>query len=427
MDGGAAVPGAVSYTFTNLAAGSHTIVVTDAAGCVTNSISVTVSAGPALTTTVSVTDALCNGSATGIITVAVPTIGTAPYQYSLDGVVWQLSNIFNGLTAGPYTVYYQEANGCQGSQPVTVAAPASLSSSAATVAVVCNGQNNGIITITVAGGVGPYQYSINGGGTWQASNVFNVAAGTYTITIRDVNNCITTQSATVTQPALLTANSNNSNATCNGGTNGVITVNAAGGNAGYTYSLDGVVFQASNIFNVLAGNYTVTVKDNLGCITTFNTTVGLTNDLSFTPQVDATICEGTSTQLQLVSNAIVYAWTPATGLSSASISNPVANPLVTTQYTVTATLGLCSATDIVIVNVNAAPVPNAGPDGFICYGQTYQLQGSGGTQYTWTPSTYLSSTTVANPVSTPSKTITYTLSQVRDAIGCTSLVTDDVI
>jgi gliding motility-associated-like protein len=226
----------------------------------------------------------------------------------------------------------------------------------------------------------------------------------------------------------LTANSSNSNASCNGGNDGIITVNAAGGNAGYSYSIDGgATWQAGNVFNVAPGNYTVTVKDNLGCSTIFNTTVGLTNDLTFTPQTDVTICEGTSTQLQLVSNGLQYAWTPATGLSNVAIPNPVANPTVTTQYIVTITYGRCTATDDVIVNVNALPIPNAGPDAFICYGQSYQLQGSGGTQYTWTPSTYLSSTTVANPVSTPAKTITYTLLQVRDAFGCTSLVTDDVI
>ncbi len=427
LDGGPFLPGTVPYTFTNVAAGNHTVVVTDAANCVTNSIVVVVNAGPILTTTVTVTDALCNGGATGTITVTQPVIGVPPYQYSLDAVTWQASNIFNGLLAGNYTVYYRESLGCQGSQPVTVFQPAAMTSSAATVAAVCNGNSNGIISITAGGGITPYQYSINGGVNWQAGNVFTVAAGTYTIIIRDANNCTTSQLATVTEPAILTAASINGNASCDGGNDGVITVNAAGGNSGYTYSIDGINFQSSNVFNVAPGPYTVTVKDNLGCSTTFNTVVGLTNNLSFTPQIDPTICEGNSTQLQLVSNATVYSWTPATGLSNTTISNPVANPTVTTQYTVTATLGRCSANDIVIVNVNAAPIPDAGPDGFICYGQTYQLQGSGGVQYTWTPSTNLSSTSVSNPVSTPVKTITYTLSEVIDAIGCKSLTTDQVI
>ncbi len=426
LDGGAPVAGPGPYTFTNVPAGPHTVIITDAANCVSNSIAVVVAAGPILTTTVTVTDALCNGGATGVITVTQPVIGVPPYQYSLDGVTWQASNVFNGLLAGNYTVYYRESLGCQGSQPVTVSEPAAMTTSATTVAAVCNGDMNGIITITAGGGITPYEYSIDGGLNWQPGNVFTVGAGTYSIIIRDANNCTKTQAATVTEPALLTASSINTNASCDGGNDGVITVNAAGGNAGYSYSIDGVNFQPSNVFNVAPGPYTVTVKDNLGCIATFNTVVGLTNNLTFTPQIDPTICESNSTQLQFISNATNYSWTPATGLSNTTISNPVANPRVTTLYTVTATLGRCSANDDVLVNVNPAPIPDAGPDGSICFGQTYQLQGSGGVQYTWTPSTNLSSTTVSNPVSTPVKTITYTLTQVIDANGCKSLTTDQV-
>ena len=426
IDAGAPVTGAIPYTFTNVAAGPHTIVMTDAAGCVTNTINVTVTAGPALTTTASETDVLCNGGATGSITVAQPLIGNAPYEYSLDGITWQSSNIFPGLTAGTYTVQYREVNGCQGTLSITVNEPATLTASSAMVPVVCNGLSNGIITITSGGGFGSHEYSIDAGANWQSSNVFNVPAGTYTIIIRDANNCTTTQTITVTQPAALTAFSANGPASCDGGNDGLITVTAAGGNSGYQYSLDGINFQSSNVFNVAPGNYTVTVKDNLGCTTTFNTVVVLGSNFALTPQIDPTICEGRSTQLQLTSNATQYVWTPSTGLSSTTISNPVANPTVTTQYIVTATLGRCSGNDTVIVNVNAAPIPNAGVDGFICYGQTYQLQATGGTQYVWSPITYLNNPNIANPVSSATKDITYTLSILSDINGCASLTTDQV-
>ena len=230
----------------------------------------------------------------------------------------------------------------------------------------------------------------------------------------------------MTEPAALSAGSINTDASCDGGNDGTITITANGGNAGYQYSIDGITFQASNIFNVTAGPYTLTVRDNTGCIFSFSTTVILTGNLTFTPQTDPTICEGKSTGLNLVSNATSYAWTPQAGLSDPAIFNPVANPTVTTQYFVTATLGLCSVEDTVIVNVNAAPIPDAGAPGFICYGQNYTLQGSGGTQYLWTPSTNLSSTSVPAPVSSPLKTTTYTLSIVADINGCSSLITDNV-
>jgi len=427
LDGAAAVSGAAPYTFTNVPAGPHTVVMTDAAGCITNTINVDVAVGPTLTTTVNKTDVACNGNTTGSIVVTQPVIGIAPYEYSLDNITWQASNTFSGLAAGTYTVYYREGNGCVGSQTITVTEPTAMTASAATVPVVCNGQSNGIITVTSGGGVAPHEFSIDGGTTWQSSNIFNVPAGPYTITIRDANGCTTTRTVTITEPAVLSAAPVNTNASCDGGNDGTITVNATGGNASYEYSIDnGATWQAGNVFNVAPGNYTVSVRDNLGCTATFNTTVGLTNNLSFTAQTDPTICESKSTQLDLVSNATQYVWTPATGLSNTTIHNPVANPVVTTEYIVTATLGRCSVNDTVIVNVNAAPVPNAGTDGFICYGQTYQLNAGGGTVYKWTPSTYLDDPNISNPISTPAKDITYTVTILSDANGCASLVTDEM-
>jgi gliding motility-associated-like protein len=425
LDGAPTVTGAIPYTFFNVGSGFHNIIVTDGPGCVSNIISVNVIPGPSLTTTINKTDALCNGSATGTITVAQPALGVPPFQYSVDGISWQNSNIFNGLTAGFYTVFYRSSNGCFGSQAITIAEPSLLTAATSTIPVVCNGESNGTITISPGGGVSPYQFSIDGGTTWQGSNTFIVPAGNYTASIRDVNNCVTTRPVSVTQPSLLTAASTNANASCDGGNDGRITVNANGGNSNYMYSINGVTFQASNVFLVPPGTYTVKVKDNLGCATSFNTTVGLTVNLFLASLTDPTICNGTSTQLNAVSNATIYSWTPSIGLSNTNIHNPIANPTDSTKYIVTATLGRCTTYDTVIVKVNSAPIPNAGPDGDICYGQSYTLQGSGGSQYFWTPAIYLNTTSGANPIATPSKTTTYTLS-VIDAIGCHSLVTDEV-
>lgn len=412
--------------FSGLAPGSYTVSVSDGGGCSTTTPApFTITAGPALTTTANAANALCNGSATGTITVIQPSSGTAPYQYSLDGTNWQSSNVFNGLTAGVYTVRFRESNGCQGQLTVTVGQPNALAAAFTTVPVICNGQNNGIITMTASGGIPPYQYSLDGI-NWQSSNVFNVAAGTYTVTTRDNNLCSTTQTITVTEPPALTATAATTNASCNGGPDGSITVTASGGNSNYQYSINGTNFQVSNTFNVVAGTYTAVVRDNLGCTFSVpNIIVGLDNDLTYTTPANPTICEGSSTQLQITSNALQYAWAPATGLSNTAVANPVANPTVTANYTVTLTLGGCSIDVPVTVNVNPAPIPDAGPDGFICYGQSYQLQAAGGTQFNWTPAVFLNSSTISNPVSTPANTVTYSLSVV-DANGCPSLVTDDV-
>ena len=410
LDATLPVPGPSPFTFFNLTSGPHTIQVFDAVGCVTVIYSVTVPAGPNLTSTATKSDVLCNGDATGSITVNQPANGVPPFQYSINGTTWQASRVFPGLTAGPYTVQFQSSDGCSGSLVITINQPTSLTSALTMVPVICNGQNNGVINVSAAGGIPPYQYSINGGSSWQSSASFNVSAGNYSIMVRDLNNCISTRNITMTEPAVLAAFSGNSNATCDGGNNGRITVIATGGNSNYLYALDGGSYQSSNIFNVAPGNYTVYVKDDLGCSTTFTTTVGLTFNLFLNPMTDPTICEGSSVQLQPVSNATIYNWSPATALNNPNIGNPTANPVVTTWYYLTVVLGRCTLWDTIRLNVNKAPLPDAGPDGDICYGQSYTLLGTGGTEYTWTPAIYLNTTSGANPVSTPTLSTIYTLS-----------------
>jgi gliding motility-associated-like protein len=80
-----------------------------------------------------------------------------------------------------------------------------------------------------------------------------------------------------------------------------------------------------------------------------------------------------------------------------------------------------------VVNVFAAPIPNAGPDATYCFEATPRLSGGGGNTYEWTPSNYLSNTNVANPfVNSPvAGTFTYNLS-VTNAAGCRSTNTDAV-
>ncbi len=412
-----------SNVFTGLAAATYTVTVRDVNGC-NSSYSVTVSPGAVLNATVTKTDVSCNGGTNGTITVNISN-GTAPYQYSLNNVSWQASNTFTGLPAGTYTVYYRDNNACANSQSVTINQPAAITASVTTQPVICFGQNSGQISVTASGGVSPYQYSIDGV-NYQAANSFAVSAGTFIVYVRDNNGCISTQSVTVSQPAQLMLNLTMQDASCNGGADGRITASGSGGTGTLQYSIDGINFQVSGIFNVLPGTYTVTMKDANNCTASQSITVGLSNNLSITPAPDVTICEGSSVQLNVNTNANQFSWSPATALNNATIQNPVANPVTTTQYIVTATFGLCSAIDTIIVNVNRAPVPDAGADGDICYGQSYRLQGSGGVQFAWSPSASLSSASVFNPLSTPAQTITYGLS-VIDANGCSSLVQDQVV
>jgi gliding motility-associated-like protein len=410
-------------TFSGLAGGNYNITVKDVNGC-TVTVSTTIVQGANLAATSVINNVLCNGGNTGKITVT-NTNGNTPYQYAINGGAFQGSNVFNNLIAGTYTIDLKDANGCTGSITATVTEPSLLVNNVANTAVLCNGQSTGIITLTASGGTTPYQYSINGA-TYQTGNTFSVPAGTYTLYCKDANGCIKTANTTVIEPTLLTLSGTTSNASCNGGADGILTLTAGGGVAPYTYSLDGINYQNSNIFNVLQGNYTVTVKDVNSCTKTWSGTVGLTSNILLSTRQDTTLCQSKSVVLTTVSNATNFSWSPGISLNDSILKNPMATPPVTTQYIVTATLGSCFIKDTVIVTVNPAPIPDAGPGTTICFGQTYQLQGGGGVQYTWTPASTLSNATIPNPVATPTANTIYAL-QVVDANGCTSLTPDTVL
>ena len=184
--------------------------------------------------------------------------------------------------------------------------------------------------------------------------------------------------------------------------------------------------------------YTVTTTNAGGCtstdqvIVTVNTFQPTANaGLDFTKTCISNVNGSTIGATSVTGNT--YAWTPTTGLSSATVSNPTANPSTTTNYTLTVTNNSsgCTATDQVLVTVNnQGPTVNAGLDiAKTCVsnvnGATIGMTPITGNTYSWTPSTGLSSSTIANPFANPTSTTTYTLSSTDPTTGCTS--TDQII
>ena len=365
---------------------------------------------------------LPNGSIT-----AVAGFGTAPYQFSKDGIIFQPNGIFTGLAANNYTITVRDAVNATATINVTLSNALLLQVSASSNAATCN-LNNGTITATATGGTAPLQYSIDGI-IFQTSNIFmGLTFNNYTVTVKDANNCLSTTIINVgtIPPPQLSATS--SPTFCNNNS-GIITAAASAGVLPYQYSINGTIFQASNIFTgVATNNYTVTVKDARGCIATFPVAVGLTNTLTVNAGNNITICEGTKKLLTATSNGTSFLWIPNTGLSIASVLNPDASPTITTNYTLTATDGLCSNSSTVTVFVDAAPVANAGKDTGICFGKDIQLMGSGGAAYSWVPATYLNNAAIYNPVAIKPGIgiISYSL-EVTDAKGCKSLNTESVL
>jgi hypothetical protein len=273
--------------FTGLIAGQYILVVKDATGC-TNRISVTITSSPAIVLSAIPASATC-GQNNGTIT-AFGTGGTAPLQYSINGNIFQAGNLFNNLTPGSYIVTVKDATGCTNNVTVTVDNFPAPTVTATPFSSTCN-NINGSITATGSNGLVPYQYSINGGTTYQAGNIFTgLASGVYTITIKDATGCTGTVTVTVgnsSAPAV-TAVATISSCAANTGT---ITATTSGGVAPYLYSINGVTYIAGNIFNALPpGNYVVFVKDNAGCIGTIPVVVGAVAGPSLTAVVTPASC-----------------------------------------------------------------------------------------------------------------------------------------
>lgn len=107
------------------------------------------------------------------------------------------------------------------------------------------------------------------------------------------------------------------------------------------------------------------------------------NVVNFSSPFTFTKCEGDSVKLNQADNAAVYLWSPATGLSNPNISNPVAKPKVTTEYTVNAMMGTCPYTKTYTVNINPAPVSLLKKPADICIGQQVTLDPGIHTSYLW--------------------------------------------
>ncbi|MEZ4985226.1 MAG: hypothetical protein R2795_09355 [Saprospiraceae bacterium] len=176
-------------------------------------------------------------------------------EYSIDGINWQSSPVFNNLAGGTYTVTVRDANStsCTASETGTVVAPlAPMITEVQTVNPTDCGLNNGVITI-IAPGMN-LEYSIDGGATWQPGNVFtNQPAGDYDIVVRIVGTtaCTDTDAVSLSAPSApqITNVAAVSPDDC-GINNGSITITATGNNL--EYSIDGgTTWQLSNVFNGL--------------------------------------------------------------------------------------------------------------------------------------------------------------------------------
>lgn len=260
--------------FSGLEAGDYTVSLLDTGnGCIYGEL-YTVTEPTDFTVTVSTTSATCNGDTDGIISGTVSG-ASPPYQVSLNSNVatGQFTSNFTveSLSAGSYNFMVEDGNGCVYNHPsaLIVEEPSAITASPTVIDVACFGEATGSFTANASGGSAPLYYTIEGlSSNYLTSPTFeNLAAGSYTLTVIDSKLCYEEYQLVIGEPTELTlAVTNATDPTCDGQSDGSITVAASGGTPSYFYSLDGENFDPSGIIsNLSAGTYTILVEDENGC------------------------------------------------------------------------------------------------------------------------------------------------------------------
>lgn len=396
-------------TAAGLAPGPVSVVVTDGNGC-QGAASAEVGQAAALLLELDGAAPACFGGNDGSAT-AIAEGGAGAYSYEWgDG---QAAPTATGLTAGEYRATVTDGNGCTAVNSILLEEPAALMSSITTVPATCNPEPDGSATANVQGGTPPYTYSWSGGHAQATAQ--NLPVGIYTLSVTDANGCMLADTAIVDGISAISLSSEKMDVSCNGGEDGFISVVAEGGSGAYAYAWSGGQSTGSQANNLSAGNYSVTVTDELGCTATASILIGEPPALLLETTGGQASCSGDMDGSLSVSitggvSPFIVSW--STGDSTRIVAE-----LGVGNYTVTVTdANNCQAE-------NSAQVLAASPidvvvemEEAICFGQANGaagVQASGGEP----PFTYLWSNGVAGPVLENVVAGNYMLS-ITDAEGC---------
>lgn len=406
--------GGNSATASNLTAGNYTVLVNDANNCTVTAVT-NITQPTAITAPVTTSNVLCSGGSTGSATV-IPAGGTPGYTYTWSPSGGNSATASN-FTAGSYTVLVKDANNCTVTAVANITQPAALTAPVASSSILCNGGATGSATVTAAGGTPGYTYTWSpmGGNSATASNL---TAGSYTILVKDANNCTVTAVANIAQPAVLTAPVASSSVLCNGGTTGNATVTASGGAPGYSYTWSPSGGNSTTASNLSAGNYTVLVRDVNNCTITAVTSIIQPAVLVAPISSSSVLCNGGSTGSATVTPSggtpgYSYTWSPLGGNSS------IASNLTAGSYTVLVKdANNCTITAVANISQPAALTAPVSSSSVLCNGGSTgsaTVSAAGGVplySYTWSPIGGNSST--ANNLTAGSYTVL-----VKDVNNCT--------
>ena len=281
-----------SNSFTGLidTSGNYTVTVRDAGGCeITQTFNLSPTVSPVLNVAA---NSLCYDNTTGLtLTANVTSGGVAPFQYRVNGGVYQSSNIFTGLAPGNHTVEVIDSKNCTGTASIDVF-PTLTASASLVKDLDCTATPDAEISINITGGNPTFNYEVlRDGSIVQASSLvpsipfsfFTTTAGTYEFVITDIESCVvTTNQVVVTDNNPPTVVEVLSNPLCTTSADGTVELQVSGGSAPYQIVFDGSAPSTQTTYaGLVAGTYNYSVTDAKGCVT--NDSVTLTAPTALLP------------------------------------------------------------------------------------------------------------------------------------------------
>ncbi len=393
-------------TATNLIAGVYSSTITDANGCQqVTSHSVAPSSG-SLIVNVSTTPETCLGLNNGSATL-VPIGGTAPFVYNWSPAISNTSTA-SGLSPGIYSVTVVDVGGCQRSVTLAIAPAIPLTLSVSLTQASCAGAAISTATAQVSGGSGAYTYNwLPSGGTASVSNA--LAAGAYSITVSDANNCQQTTTLLINAVNVPIVTVNTSSVSCFGFNNGSAAAFVNGGSAPYTYNWSSSATNSTAVNGLTAGTYTLTVTDNANCLVSSTFNIIQPNALLAVISSTNLGCNNSAATASVTASGGVgvytYSWQPI-GATSAFITN-----LSVGIYTVTVRdANACSTTQSVQITTPNPFTITPLASTTVCSGTpiSFSATVSGAAvplNYLWLPG----NTTSATLTITPNASVIYTL------------------
>ncbi|MBN2681254.1 MAG: gliding motility-associated C-terminal domain-containing protein, partial [Bacteroidales bacterium] len=383
-----------TITYSNLPAGLYSVTTTDNEGC-TASASIPISDEvPGTLSFINVVNNTCFGNTNGSATVQI-TGGDAiaTYDWSPDGFTGDGTDTYSDLPAGFVNIMVTDINGCVYAGNIEITEPDSIEITGVTTDVLCFGDCNGEIDLSVIGGTIPYSFAWTGG--YLSEDISGLCANTYSVTITDDNGCTNTTDFIVNEPlAPITLSLTGTDASCNGENDGTIDLSVSGGTLPLSFEWSSGIL-TEDLVGLIAGTYTVTVTDDNGCTASDSYTINEPTAISANATIVNSHCTLSDGSVALTvsggAGGYSYDWSPD-GFTGDGTDTYSDLPAGTYDVEITDATG-CSITEAYIVTDE-----DAGTLSFIdvqnnpCFGNslgqaTVEITGgAGGYTYLWSVS-----------------------------------------